>query len=105
MADVLCVKIQYTVCLFWKQKTAYEMRISGWGSDVCSSDLTKFTHGTPHERQIQQSSRSGKGQGAGRRAFANRKAVRQGLDHALRRQRGRTRHPGRVHGEIGRAHV
>src|SRR3546814_1885599 len=24
---------------FFKQKTAYEMRISGWSSDVCSSDL------------------------------------------------------------------
>src|SRR3546814_8641966 len=28
---------------FFKQKTAYEMRISDWSSDVCSSDLT-FTH-------------------------------------------------------------
>src|SRR3546814_3070975 len=29
------------VCLFFfKQKTAYEMRISDWSSDVCSSDLT-----------------------------------------------------------------
>src|SRR3546814_1025770 len=29
-------------CLFFfKQKTAYEMRISDWSSDVCSSDLTK----------------------------------------------------------------
>src|SRR3546814_10488830 len=27
---------------FFKQKTAYEMRISDWSSDVCSSDL-KFT--------------------------------------------------------------
>src|SRR3546814_16675878 len=27
-------------CLF-KQKTAYEMRISDWSSDVCSSDLTE----------------------------------------------------------------
>src|SRR3546814_14496347 len=34
------------MCLFWllfvfffKQKTAYEMRISDWSSDVCSSDL------------------------------------------------------------------
>src|SRR3546814_11743264 len=27
---------------FFKQKTAYEMRISDWSSDVCSSDL--FTH-------------------------------------------------------------
>src|SRR3546814_10531992 len=25
---------------FFKQKTAYEMRISDWSSDVCSSDLT-----------------------------------------------------------------
>src|SRR3546814_16021050 len=28
------------VCVF-KQKTAYEMRISDWSSDVCSSDLPK----------------------------------------------------------------
>src|SRR3546814_2460902 len=27
-------------CLFFKQKAAYEMRISDWSSDVCSSDLT-----------------------------------------------------------------
>src|SRR3546814_9211127 len=27
---------------FFKQKTAYEMRISDWSSDVCSSDLRKF---------------------------------------------------------------
>src|SRR3546814_2118491 len=26
-------------CLFFKQKTAYDMRISDWSSDVCSSDL------------------------------------------------------------------
>src|SRR3546814_3690988 len=26
-------------CLFFKQKTAYELRISDWSSDVCSSDL------------------------------------------------------------------
>src|SRR3546814_4057883 len=25
--------------LFFKQKTAYELRISDWSSDVCSSDL------------------------------------------------------------------
>src|SRR3546814_7004773 len=28
---------------FFKQKTAYEMRISDWSSDVCSSDLTQRT--------------------------------------------------------------
>src|SRR3546814_1938333 len=27
---------------FFKQKTAYEMRISDWSSDVCSSDLLRF---------------------------------------------------------------
>src|SRR3546814_15900983 len=26
---------------FFKQKTAYEMRISDWSSDVCSSDLSR----------------------------------------------------------------
>src|SRR3546814_4544227 len=30
---------------FFKQKTAYEMRISDWSSDVCSSDLNG--HPTP----------------------------------------------------------
>src|SRR3546814_1595205 len=29
----------YYFCFFFKQKTAYEMRISDWSSDVCSSDL------------------------------------------------------------------
>src|SRR3546814_10892896 len=28
-------------CFFFKQKTAYEMRISDWSSDVCFSDLAK----------------------------------------------------------------
>src|SRR3546814_20946111 len=28
--------------LFFKQKTAYEMRISDWSSDVCSSDLSEY---------------------------------------------------------------
>src|SRR3546814_6423041 len=28
--------------VFFKQKTAYEMRITDWSSDVCSSDLRSF---------------------------------------------------------------
>src|SRR3546814_4477928 len=28
------------VCCFFRQKTAYDMRISDWSSDLCSSDLT-----------------------------------------------------------------
>src|SRR3546814_8718236 len=34
--------LSFFVCMFFfffKQKTAYEMRISDWSSDVCSSDL------------------------------------------------------------------
>src|SRR3546814_10157922 len=27
------------MCVFFKQKTAYELRIGDWSSDVCSSDL------------------------------------------------------------------
>src|SRR3546814_3237003 len=30
---------------FFKQKTAYEMRISDWSSDVCSSDLMQKDQG------------------------------------------------------------
>src|SRR3546814_4260982 len=32
---------------FFKQKTAYEMRISDWSSDVCSSDLDAVTGSGP----------------------------------------------------------
>src|SRR3546814_5368999 len=31
---------------FFKQKTAYELRISDWSSDVCSSDLDDFSSQT-----------------------------------------------------------
>src|SRR3546814_10568110 len=35
-----CVYVAFQfLILFFKQKTAYEMRISDWSSDVCSSDL------------------------------------------------------------------
>src|SRR3546814_3975616 len=33
MSSLLCM-------FFFKQKTAYDMRISDWSSDVCSSDLS-----------------------------------------------------------------
>src|SRR3546814_3811003 len=35
----LCSYFVVVVIFFFKQKTAYEMRISDWSSDVCSSDL------------------------------------------------------------------
>src|SRR3546814_16086885 len=31
--------LSLVIVFFFKQKTAYEMRISDWSSDVCSSDL------------------------------------------------------------------
>src|SRR3546814_7869791 len=34
----------YNFVFFFKQKTAYEMRISDWSSDVCSSDLRIHRH-------------------------------------------------------------
>src|SRR3546814_6314611 len=39
-------------CFFFKQKTAYEMRISDWSSDVCSSDLaTRCVAAALHRRR------------------------------------------------------
>src|SRR3546814_6596324 len=39
----MCIIISvYHYFFFFKQKTAYEMRISDWSSDVCSSDLDDY---------------------------------------------------------------
>src|SRR3546814_11062298 len=38
--------------LFCKQKTAYEMRISDWSSDVCSSDLLKPAPSEPAPGEV-----------------------------------------------------
>src|SRR3546814_3144597 len=35
----MCLIRLFSGFFFFKQKTAYEMRISDWSSDVCSSDL------------------------------------------------------------------
>src|SRR3546814_13166309 len=49
----MCVVLHsWIYCFLFKQKTAYEMRISDWSSDVCSSDLA------PH-RNLQQANRNG----------------------------------------------
>src|SRR3546814_8303367 len=49
------VTIVFDVCIFFffKQKTAYEMRISDWSSDACSSDLVK--------RRIKRDEKQGEG--------------------------------------------
>src|SRR3546814_10671799 len=50
---------------FFKQKTAYEMRISDWSSDVCSSDLR------PDLRPSALSGIAGRGRSPHRRPFAH----------------------------------
>src|SRR3546814_6487353 len=42
----------FFVFFFVQQKTAYEMRISDWSSDVCSSDLHAFSSVTPSSRGV-----------------------------------------------------
>src|SRR3546814_3733834 len=54
---------------FFKQKTAYEMRISDWSSDVCSSDL--LTKGTLVELSGRVSTRAWTGNDGEPRAGLN----------------------------------
>src|SRR3546814_13503092 len=42
----------YIFFFFFKQKTAYEMRISDWSSDVCSSDLILFEQSAPNDNTV-----------------------------------------------------
>src|SRR3546814_5494657 len=53
-----CVSL--VLVFFFKQKTAYEMRISDWSSDVCSSDLgEKLAEHLDAPRQPQRIGRGG----------------------------------------------
>src|SRR3546814_9911907 len=45
---MLCFELFF----FFKQKTAYEMRISDWSSDLCSSDLLRNSIITAYEDTI-----------------------------------------------------
>src|SRR3546814_4718941 len=47
--ELTCLFLE--VFFFFKQKTAYEMRISDWGSDVCSSDL-RLHSGRARQRKL-----------------------------------------------------
>src|SRR3546814_5830197 len=42
MCEVYIILHCFSFFFLFKQKTAYEMRISDWSSDVCSSDLFSF---------------------------------------------------------------
>src|SRR3546814_13863439 len=50
---VVCMDIKrfYGCVVFFKQKTAYEVRISDWSSDVCSSDRPMPTSREPDDRR------------------------------------------------------
>src|SRR3546814_1090905 len=74
------------VLFFFKQKTAYEMRISDWSSDVCSSDLIG-------EEQLQAIDEAHAVHRVAADADAGRLAEseRGGLRHRLVGQRGRAR--------------
>src|SRR3546814_19628625 len=70
------------VLFFFKHKTAYELRISDWSSDVCSSDLptphgipafagmTKLGMITPHPKGVHPTIHFPHGQGGQQRARA-----------------------------------
>src|SRR3546814_19285070 len=44
---MFCSVVNVCSVVFFKQKTAYEMRISDWSSDVCSSDLDRACQRQP----------------------------------------------------------
>src|SRR3546814_9549239 len=46
--QLTCVLHLDLILFFLKQKTAYELRISDWSSDVCSSDLAAAISQAPH---------------------------------------------------------
>src|SRR3546814_5235825 len=101
--------------LFFKQKTAYEMRISDWSSDVCSSDLpggateksahTSDTGGHPrrtlwrHGARVEPAACRHSQQCPGRAAIAREESSRPGRDsrhyyrHRVGRPAGRRGHP------------
>src|SRR3546814_3751332 len=64
------------IFFFFKQKTAYEMRISDWSSDVCSSDLPiERVHVTDYTRRIVELPPGG------RRGFIRRASTQRSPDH------------------------
>src|SRR3546814_7440639 len=75
--------ITYRVIFFFKPKTAYEMLISDWSSDVCSSDLARRQHIPP--AALPHIAETDKGEQASPRAGAIETADARRLGHAERR--------------------
>src|SRR3546814_1413600 len=74
---------------FFKQKTAYEMRISDWSSDVCSSDLSSITMLVNNPRQKRRARDSGQSELRARRG----QVLARGPSERLFDRRGRTALP------------
>src|SRR3546814_10005121 len=69
----MCVSFACFCFFFFKQKTAYEMRISDWSSDVCSSDLRKRSTEYPLTSPLNKEHRTGifACAGCGQRLFSS----------------------------------
>src|SRR3546814_10230525 len=84
---------------FFKQKTAYEMRISDWSSDVCSSDLREQGQPAGHAEFLRQHGEDEIGLLLGQEVQMALRAVQEPLaEHAAGAQRDL-----RLEDEIGRA--
>src|SRR3546814_1254617 len=85
----------WAVC-FFKQKTAYEMRISDWSSDVCSSDLDERrgdeAEGRPEQRVP---GRQRQEEGVGRADHADRQPIGGDRDRAAEAARSEERRVGK----------
>src|SRR3546814_10598376 len=79
------------IFFFFKQKTAYEMRISDWSSDVCSSDLAPERY--PAAAALRLAPGSARTDGIGRRAGL-RSGDGRGAEGAGQRRRDPHQHQG-----------
>src|SRR3546814_14705170 len=82
-------------CFYFKQRTAHEVRISDWSSDVCSSDLSKV-RGRFVRHCLAMPDRAARA----KVQFYAARGQRPSSLRAAGRQRG---NPGRAQTEIGRA--
>src|SRR3546814_4611845 len=133
IAYVSCLRLCLFYVFFFKKKTAYEMRISDWSSDVCSSDLRARDRRLPHpddqrggardrrdarrlcrRRSRADPHRGGRDGGAGARRIAGAACDVERADHRrgepaaglVRRAAGGSGASfAQARGEIGRAHV
>src|SRR3546814_7696882 len=103
------ISVVFLMFVFFKQKTAYEMRISDWSSDVCSSDLPRSARapaGNPrHRHRKGQPPRLPQGQRRLRSRDSLPAGRRQGLRDLPARRPGHAERRGEQSAEIGRAHV